>query len=152
MSTVTYSDQGAQHYIDEHFIPVQLNVKQEPAVMDRYNICWTPTLIVHDEEGREHRRSEGFFNPQMFCAEMALGRLKHKLNRGQFPDAKNMLEDVAKQTKGDREREPEMLFWSGVAFYRADHDTKQLLAKWNEVLDQFPDSDWAKRVEFIRKK
>jgi hypothetical protein len=37
-----------------------------------------------------------------------------------------------------------------VAAYKANEDPNQLVQGWNRLLDQFPQSEWAKRAEFIR--
>jgi hypothetical protein len=150
MGAVTYPDPKVERYIEEYFIPVQFNVVEQPEVMDRFNTPWTPTLIVQDVEGREHRRSQGYFDPRRFLGEMALARLLAALNRRDFTTARERSAETLDLTRGDPAREPEAIYWTAVAAYKASEDAQQLLQGWNRLLDQFPESDWARRVEFIR--
>ncbi|HTE20754.1 MAG TPA: thioredoxin family protein, partial [Armatimonadota bacterium] len=61
---MTYPDPAVEAYIEEHFIPVQFNVSEQPEAMEQFNTPWTPTLIVQDAEGREHRRAQGYLDPK----------------------------------------------------------------------------------------
>ncbi len=150
MGAVTYPDPQVEQFIRRQFVPVQFNVVEQPAVMDQFNTPWTPTLIVQDAEGREHRRSQGYLDPKRFLAEMSLAVLKDAIDRRAFAAAKARSAEAMERSQGDPEREPEALFWASVAAYKATDDPNNLLLGWNRLLDQFPRSDWAKRTEFIR--
>ncbi len=58
MEAETYPEDSVRGYIEEHFVPVRFNVLEQPEVAKRLDSGWTPTIIVEDAEGREHRRSE----------------------------------------------------------------------------------------------
>ena len=150
MDAVTYPDPRVQRLIQEHFVPVQFNVVEQPEVMDQFNTPWTPTLIVQDAEGREHRRSQGYLDAGRFLGEMSQAWLKDAIDRRDFEAARRRSEETLQQTKGDPSREPEAVYWSAVAAYKASNDPSNLMAGWNRLLDQFPQSEWARRVEFIR--
>jgi hypothetical protein len=150
MGAVTYPNPEVERFINEHFIPVQFNVVEQPEVMDQFNTPWTPTLIVQDTEGREHRRSQGYLDPQRFLGEMSLAWLKDAIDRRDFEAAKARSAEALERTKGDPSREPEAIYWSAVAAYKASNDPKNLMGGWNRLLDEFSGSEWAKRVEFIR--
>lgn len=150
MGAVTYPDQQVERFIQDHFIPVQFNVVEQPDVMQRFNTPWTPTLIVMDAEGREHRRSQGYLDAKRFLAEASLAVLKDAIDRQDYPTAQERAPEALRLTAGDAEREPEALYWSAVAAYKSSGDAQQLIGGWNRLLEQFPQSDWAKKVEFIR--
>jgi hypothetical protein len=150
MGAVTYPDPDVERTIEEHFIPVQFNVVEQPEVMDRFNSAWTPTLIVQDAEGREHRRAEGYHDPKRFLGEMSLAWLKAAINRRDFAAARDRARATLEMTHGDPAREPEALYWAAVARYKASNDPKNLIEGWNRLLDEFPQSEWARRAEFIR--
>jgi hypothetical protein len=150
MGAVTYPNPDVERYIQQHFIPVQFNVVEQPEVMDQFNTPWTPTLIVQDAEGREHRRSQGYLDPKRFLGEMALAWLKDAIDRRDFNAARDRATEALELTRGDPEREPEAQYWASVAAYKASEDPNQLIQGWNRLLDQFPQSEWAKRAEFIR--
>src|SRR5438105_123886 len=148
MGAVTYPDPAVERFIHERFIPVQYNVVEQPEVMDWFNTPWTPTLIVQDPDGREHRRSQGYLDAKRFLAEMALAWLKDAIDRRDFNAARDRSGEALRLTKGDPEREPEANYWAAVAGYKATDDPHNLIQGWNRLLDQFPQSEWAKRVEF----
>jgi hypothetical protein len=150
MGAVTYPDPQVERFIKEHFIPVQFNVVEQPQVMEQFNTPWTPTIIVQDPEGREHRRSQGYLDPKRMLGELSLARLKDAIDRQDFQAARERSREAQELTKGDPEREPEAHYWSSVAAYKATNDANNLVQGWNRLLDDFPESDWAKRAEFIR--
>jgi hypothetical protein len=150
MGAVTYPDPQVEQFIQQHFIPVQFNVVEQPEVMERFNTPWTPTLMVMDADGKEHRRSQGYLDPPRFLGEMSLARLQAAIDRQEFQQAAALCDEAKRLTAGDPEREPEALYWSSVAAYKASNDSNRLLQGWNRLLDEFPQSDWARKAEFIR--
>jgi hypothetical protein len=150
MGAVTYPNPEVERFIEEHFIPVQFNVVEQPEVMERFNTPWTPTLLVLDADGKEHRRSQGYLDSKRFLAEMSLARLQAAINRQQFQQARQFSEEARRLTAGDPVREPEALYWSSVAAYKASNDASNLVQGWNRLLDEFPQSEWAKKAAFIR--
>jgi hypothetical protein len=145
MDTVTYPNAEVAEYVDQHFVPVQFNVKNEPSRFGEFNACWTPTLLFFDENLREHRRAEGYFHPPRVLGEMALARLKSALDRQRWNEALDLSQEVIARVRGDAGREPEALYWAAVAQYRVDHDGKRLMSGFRRLLERFPESDWAKR-------
>jgi len=150
MGAVTYPDPTVESYVNSHFIPVQFNVVEQPELKDQFCACWTPTLIIQDAEGREHRRSEGFHDQKRFLGEMALGRLKTVLNQSNFDAAQSLSEEALERTQGDEAREPEALFWHAVSTYKATGEVQELLKVWDQIMAQFPGSEWGKRAEYTR--
>ncbi len=150
MGAVTYPDPQVERFINEHFIPVQFDVVKQPEVMDQFHTPWTPTIIIQDAEGGEHRRSQGYLDPQRFLGEAALAWLQDAIDRRDFQTAQARVDEALERTKGDPTREPEARYWASVAAYKASNDPQNLVKGWNQLLDQFPESEWAKRAEFIR--
>jgi hypothetical protein len=150
MGAVTYPNPKVEQYLQQHFIPVQFNVVEQPEVMEQFNTPWTPTIIVQDADGREHRRSQGYLDPKRFLAELSLARLKDAIDRQDFQAAQERSREAQELTQDDPEREPEAQYWASVAAYKATNDSNNLIQGWNRLLDDFPQSDWAKRAEFIR--
>jgi len=105
---------------------------------------------VLDADGKEHRRSQGYLDPKRFLAEMSLARLQAAIDRQEFQQARQLSEETRRLTTGDPVREPEALYWSSVAAYKASNDSNNLVQGWNQLLDEFPASDWARKAEFIR--
>ncbi|MFN3651101.1 MAG: hypothetical protein ACK47B_16120 [Armatimonadota bacterium] len=150
MGAVTYPNPEVERYIAEHFVPVQFNVAERPEVMERFHTPWTPTLIVLDAKGVEHRRSQGYLDPERFLGEMALARLKAAIDEQQFDRARELAQEALRITEGDPTRHPEARYWASVADYKSSNDSQRLLDGWNRLLDEAPESEWARRAEFIR--
>jgi len=151
MGAVTYPNAEVCSYIAEHFVPVQYNVVEQPDAMRWFNSAWTPTILIQDADGREHRRTHGYLDPRRMVAELALGRLQAAIDRQDFQQATALSEEALSRCHGDPEREPEAQYWASVAAYKATNDTSKLLEGWNILLNRYPDSEWAHRAEFIRK-
>ena len=152
MGSETYPDGSVQNYVEEHFIPIRFNVLEQPEAEEIFNSGWTPTVIVEDAEGREHRRSQGYLDPKRFVGELALARLKDAIDHRDFGTACERSQSALKQTEGDAARRPETLYWSAVAAYRVSGDRDDLIEGWNRLLEEFPRSEWAERAGYIRKR
>jgi uncharacterized protein YyaL (SSP411 family) len=151
MGTETYPDGAVQSYVENHFIPVRFNVLERPEAEDRFNSGWTPTIIVEDARGREHRRSQGYLGPERFIGELALARLKDAIDRRDFETALECSRSTLKETEGDPARRSEALYWSAVASYRVSGNRDDLIEGWNRLLEESPRSEWAERAGYIRK-
>ncbi len=151
MGAVTYPNLEVQRYIEQHFVPVQFNVVEQPQAIEQFNSAWTPSLMVQDSDGREYRRSLGYLDPQRFLGEMALARLMESVHRRDFKAAHERATEALERTKGDPWREPEARYFAAVAAYKVSGDVEKLREGWNRLLDESPESDWAKKAEFIRK-
>src|SRR5687768_16534879 len=138
MGAVTYPNPEVDQYIRDHFVPVQYNVGEHPEAFQQFNAAWTPTIIIQDTEGKEHRRSEGYLDPQRFLAEMSLALVKAALNRQDYAAAAERAEEAVQRSAGDNQREPEALYWKAVVAYRQTGNADPLLAGWNRLLDQYP--------------
>jgi len=68
-----------------------------------------------------------------------------------WKEAPRRARDALEATRGDLAREPEALYWSAVAQYKSSDDASGLKEGWGRLLDAFPESEWAKRAEFIRR-
>ncbi len=63
MGAVTYPDTRVAEFVNSRMVPVQLLADAKPYA-DDFNVKWTPTVIVLDENGKEHSRTIGFFPPE----------------------------------------------------------------------------------------
>ncbi|HEY3322731.1 MAG TPA: hypothetical protein VGP72_19905 [Planctomycetota bacterium] len=151
MGAVTYPNSEVESYISEFFIPIQINVVEHPDIAEKHNAPWTPTILIHDADKKEHRRTEGYLDPRRMIEELSLARMKAAVDRSDFVTAKALAPEVLRTTSGDQAREPEALYWTAVAEYKSTHDAKALTGGWTRLLEQYPESEWAKRAEFIRK-
>ncbi|MHB9035330.1 MAG: hypothetical protein ACYC64_01595 [Armatimonadota bacterium] len=128
--------------INEYTIPVQFNVKQDPGAWLRYHSFWTPTIILHDVEDVEYRRSVGSLNAEQFLAELALGYGLRWFNSGQFERSVEELEKALKHTQAWPMRHAENLYYLAAARYEATEDVKLLMSTWQELQAKYPGTEW----------
>jgi hypothetical protein len=146
MDTVTYPDPRVAEFVEHHFLPVRVKVKENQGLVDAYFVSWTPNVVVADENGKVHYRVEGYLPPEDFLAYLSLGVGKYWFNRKQFPQPGGRFEEVARRHPGT-EAGAEALFWLGVVRYKRSHDPAQLRACWQRLDQEYPTSAWTRRTQ-----
>jgi hypothetical protein len=145
----TWSDEGVQQILEAEFVPVQINaLEHEEAMQQPLLAFWTPTLIALCLDGNIHRKWMGFLPPHEFLGEVALARVAYAMARQDFDEAHRLAQEATQWTQGDTLRHSESLYWQAVAAYKASENQDLLIAGWKDLLGRFPDSEWAKRVDF----
>lgn len=143
MGAVTYPDQRVADMIKGNFIPVQINIVDHPEFTDRFLSRWTPTIIFLDTQGREHRRLVGYTPPDDFLAELAIGLAQEAFNNKRYDEATKLYEKIVEDCP-DATVAPEALYMVGVSKYRSTDDPSHLEIYWDEVMERYPDSRWAR--------
>jgi hypothetical protein len=150
MDTVTYPDPRVAEFIERHFVPVRVMVKQNQALAESYLVSWTPNVVIADEKGRVHYRVEGYLPAGTFVGCLSLGAGKCWLNRQQFIQAAERFEEVSER-HADTDTGAEALYWLGVARYKQTHDPLQLRQPWGRLAQEYPKSEWAERTQIPAK-
>lgn len=145
MGAVTYPSEAVARFVDYNFIPVQIQVSNT-ALMQKYAVSWTPTILVLDADGQEHFRSVGFLAPEEFIATFQVGKGRYFLDTEQYPEAQAMFEEVISQ-RPEADAVPEAIFFLGVTRYKHTHDPKPLREAYDTLTARYPQSEWAKRAE-----
>ncbi|MDI6852616.1 MAG: hypothetical protein QME75_03285 [Deltaproteobacteria bacterium] len=145
MGAVTYPNEGVARFVDLNFIPVQIEVSNK-AMTEKYNVSWTPTILVLDADGKEHYRIVGFLQPDVFIATLEVGKGRFYLDQEQFAEAQALFEEVIDRCPVP-EVVPEAVFFQGVAAYKRTHDPKPLRKAYDILTAKYPQSEWAKRAE-----
>ena len=145
MGTVTYPTAAVAKFVDLNFVPGQVEVSNKE-LMEKYSVSWTPTILVLDADGKEHYRSVGFLQPDVFIATFELGKARYYLGVEQFAEARAMLEELIERCPVP-EVVPEAVFFHGVAAYKHTHDPKSLRKAYDTLTAKYPQSEWAKRAE-----
>lgn len=145
MGAVTYPNEGVARFVDLNFIPVQVEISNKEMVQ-KYNVSWTPTILVLDADGKEHYRSVGFLQPDVFIATFEVGKGRYYLDLEQFAEARALFEEVIDRCPVP-EVVPEAIFFRGVAAYKQTHDPKPLREAYDILTAKHPQSEWAKRAE-----
>jgi hypothetical protein len=150
MDTVTYPDSRVVEFVERHFAPVRLRVKEAKGLAGEYLVSWTPNVVVADDRGRVHYRVEGYLPPDDFIAHLSLGAGKFLLNREEFAGAADRFDEVARRHAGT-DAGAEALYWLAVARYKTAHDPAQLRAGWDRLTRDYRDSEWARRAQIPSK-
>jgi hypothetical protein len=129
--------------INEQFLVARVHAKEQPAMWHRYDIRWTPTVIVLSPDGEEVRRIEGFLPVDDFLGALRLALGYLAANAKQWTDAARWFDQAAQL--GETDAGPEGMYWRGVARFSASHDHAVLPALRKELEARYPNSGWARR-------
>ncbi len=110
-----------------------------------FKITWTPTLIVLDQEGKEHHRTVGFLSPEELIPALLLGMAKTRFEQQQYAEALSVIQELLDTYPGS-DAAPEALFLKGVSGYKSTHDPKPLKEAYEQLQAQYPASEWTKRA------
>jgi len=152
MDAVTYPDPKVARLIGESFVPVQVDIThddpQVKGLIDRFNQMWTPTIIVLDENGKELRRTVGYYPPEQFLPELLLGLGMVKMQKKDYAGAHELVQQATREYPNSNDA-PEAIYWSGVTAYKRDNNADSLMKFWKELKEKFPDSPWWQKASFI---
>ena len=130
--------------VSEHFVPVKIHVKEQPAVFERFKAQWTPTQLILDGHGIEHHRIEGFLPKEDFIAELELGLGKLAFEEKRYEDAATMFRVVCDEHAGAGAA-PEACYWAGVSNYKGgNHESLKETARL--LKERYGDSAWARKA------
>jgi outer membrane protein assembly factor BamD (BamD/ComL family) len=105
----------------------------------RFDVLWTPTVLIMDPNGIERARIEGYLPRTEFRAqlELALGRVafmgKH------WADAIQRYSGVV-GNYSNTFASPEALYWRGVSVYKLKNDHTVLAPVAKELKERYPHS------------
>ena len=148
MGAVTYPDERVAKFLSLNYVPVQIQ-SSNTAMMQRFSVSWTPTLLVLDAEGREHYRTVGFFTPEDMLASFMTDKGRWALDTDQLAEARAIFEEVI-SCYADRDAAAEALFFLGVVKYKMSHDPKPLRETYDQLTARFPQSMWTKQADHYR--
>jgi tetratricopeptide (TPR) repeat protein len=145
MGAVTYPNAEVVAFVNQNFIPVQVLFDAQPLAGD-FNITWTPTMIVLDENGKEHHRAVGFQPPEEFIPFLMVGQGKTYFDLNDFDAAIAQLEKIIKEYPQSAAA-PEAVFHLGVSRYKASHNAAPLKEAFEYLKANYPGSEWLKRAQ-----
>ncbi len=140
-----YPEPRVDQLIRENFIAVRLHIRENPGAMERFNVQWTPTILLLGPDGKEHHRIEGFLEVDDFLAQLILGLGKIAFARKEWDDAARWF-DEALDRLPSTDAAPEAQYWRGVTRYKATNDPAALAATTAAFKERYSDSPWAKKA------
>lgn len=102
MDAVTYPDPATVRFVTDSLIAMRIDISSDYDLPKRYQIKYTPTVIVADGEGREHYRTVGFLRPDEFIPAMLLGMARADFNNNRFKNALSHLERILANYSGSQ--------------------------------------------------
>ena len=144
-----YTDARVIAAVDARYIPVRAHVKEDSAEFQRlgakFDVQWTPTILISDSSGQERHRIEGFLPADDFLAQLALGAAKAAFSDSDFNAAAGLFDEVVKAYP-KTDAAPEAQYWAGVSRYKATSDPSALNATFKKFQERYTDSTWAKKA------
>jgi Thioredoxin-like domain len=144
-----YPNPEVVRYITGHFEPVRVHVRDQSAeykrLAERYNVQWTPTILILDSQGEERHRIEGFLPTGDFLPQIVLGLAKSSFHRQDYTEAERLFREIVERFPAT-DPAPEALYWAGVSRYKATCDASALSATTAAFRDRYQDTTWAKKA------
>jgi thiol-disulfide isomerase/thioredoxin len=146
LAATTYLDSNVCFYVENHFIPLQVDFNKNKALVKRFGVKWTPTTVILDADGDEHYRFVGFLRPEDFAGQIMLGRGKAEFNLDHLEEAVQCFQEIlVRYPKTDAA--PEAQYLLGVSKYKASHDPKELKLGFEVLQKDYPQSEWTKKAQ-----
>jgi hypothetical protein len=143
-----YPDERVIQFVNEHFIPVRIHVRQQAdewkRVGGRYSVQWTPTILIVDPAGQERHRIEGFLPTEDFLAQLDLGWAHAAFAAERFDEAERRFRAIVER-HSNTDAAAEALYWAGVSRYKGTNDASALKDTANAFRHRYQDSTWAKK-------
>ncbi len=132
-------------FINKTFVPLEIHIKENPTGFHRFDVLWTPTVLIMDSEGKERVRNEGYLPKAEFQAwlDMCLARLAFVSKK--WTDAEKKFDAVVRQYPNSGVA-AYSVYWRGVSRYKETHDHTALSAVTEEFRHKYQDSIWAKKA------
>lgn len=111
----------------------------------RFDVRWTPTVVVIGPGGKEGRRIEGYLPADELLGQIGLGLGFLAVERKDWGAARAEFERVLHDYP-DTSAAPEAMYWAGVAKYSGTHDASALKDLGREFKKRYTDTSWAKRA------
>ncbi len=132
--------------MEKNFIPLQIDFNKGKALVKRYRVKWTPTIIILDTDGDEQHRFVGFLPVEDFIAQIILGKGKVQFNLDHFDQAIQCFQEILVQYP-KTDAAPEAQYYLGVTKYKASHDPKELKLGLEVLQRDYPQSEWTKKAQ-----
>jgi hypothetical protein len=141
MDAVTYPDGKVVEAMGENMIPVRVPFDAEPLSRD-FNVRWTPTMIVVDDEKTLHHRTTGFLHPEEMVPTLLLGRGKMHFGREELEEAERIFNGLIRDHSGSLAA-PEAVYYHGVSRYKQTHKADPLKKAYEDLQKGWSGSEWA---------
>lgn len=119
-----------------------MHIKEHPVNFHRFDVPWTPTVLILDANGVERHRLEGYLPNDEFRAQLDMGLARVAFMNKNWADAERRYGEVLDRYPNSKVA-PEALYWKGVSHYKATNDHTVLGELPQQFEQKYPDSVWA---------
>ena len=123
-------------------MPLEAHIKEHAVYFHRFDVNWTPSVLVLDSNGKERFRIEGYLPKDEFRAQLELALARVAFMSKDWADAERRYTEVLEHYP-DSTAGPEALYWKGVSHYKATNDHTVLGELPGQFDEKYPDSSWA---------
>jgi tetratricopeptide (TPR) repeat protein len=135
--------------VQERFEPVRVNALSQSDLYQkmagRFDVNWTPTVLVLDADGKERHRISGYVPAPSFASQLLLGLGHAAFAAHRFDESEKCFRQVLEKYP-DVPEAPEAVYWAGVSKYKATGDGSALKATAQRLADSYQDSPWATKA------
>ena len=140
-----YPNEKVTKFINENLIPARLHVKTHAADMERFNVQWTPTVLLVDTTGHERHRIEGFLPVDDFLTQLHIGLAHAAFRANKFDESERRYRAIVDQFPNS-DVAAEAQYWAGVSKYKASNDAAALQQTAQAFKNRYSESQWAKKA------
>lgn len=146
---MTYPQPPVVETILAHGVPLQFDNSNSANNKFLHSIhhIWTPDIRILNHDGYELYRWDGFLPPPEFMARALCGFGMAYLRLKRFDRAEAVYVDVLKRFSTTYAA-PEAQYYLGVARYRRDPQSDELLTQWANLRSRYPDSEYRVKQSF----
>jgi thioredoxin-related protein len=114
-------------------------------LFERFDVVWTPTVLLFDSNGKERVRLEGYLPINDFNAALMNGLARIAFVRKKYHEAKQSYAYVITHF-GTTQFAAEAMYWHAVAHYKATNDYTALGKVAEDLRSIYPLSMWASKA------
>ena len=144
MDAVSYQHSSVIDFISSNLVPLRI-AHDHKELAPRFQVKWTPLLLLLDASGAELYRTMGFFPPEEFVPSLLLGMGKAQFDKGERPGAIKQF-DLVLQDYPNSSSAPEAVYLKGVANYIETKDVNHLKNLYQSLKKDYPHSTWVARA------
>jgi len=142
----TFADPDVVREIASRFVPLKLDLFQDREFTRQHQVFWTPTILIADHSGKVRYTSVNYLPPAEFRDILDIGEGLAAMRWKGYDKAIDLFTDVRNRTP-EGPLTAEAIYWRGIAaYFRDGKSSTSANAEWDELLERFPGSIWAKRV------
>lgn len=145
MEAVTFADDKVAAFLNEHLVPIQIQADEAGDLGERYELRWTPHLLVLNPRERVLQMATGWFSPEELVPWTIMGLARDHFLQKNWTMTKVRCQWIIDDYPNSFAA-PQAIYYHGVAATQADHDTRHLKAVLTTLQKNHPHSEWTMRA------